>query len=348
MSALSKLIRPDLQEFKPYNAGKRTLIRESLQFNLNESPFPQEYAGMQLNRYPEHQQDPELLRCLSDIYGIGTEQVGLFRGSDEAIDLLVRLFCRASQDAILQCFPTFGMYQIYAKLQGAKVITVPLNAEFKVDKNRLKAAWTPEVKIIFLCSPNNPSGTSIDAEDIFDLCDAYQGKSLIVVDEAYIEFSSYPSLSSSLSRYPNLAILRTLSKAYGLAGIRLGALLGSAELLSLVKAILAPYPLPTPSTEIALKALSWENRPKYTKHIQMIQAEREWLFQAISTLPFVQKRWKSDANFLLIQVRDTQKLVEHSARVGILLRQISDGYVRLSIGTQEENRRLLKVWEGFP
>ncbi len=226
MSVLD-LARPEIRALKPYSSARMEASGGSVLLNANESPWPAVMAGgIALNRYPDPQPD-ELIRALADLYGVAPARVLAGRGSDEAIDLLVRLFCRAGQDAVAICPPTFGMYAVSAAIQGAAIVEVPLRGDFSLDADALLAHVDANVKIVFLCSPNNPTGNLVPLATISHIVATLAGRAIVVVDEAYIEFAGTSSAATLLDRYDNLAVLRTLSKAHALAAARIGVAAGS-------------------------------------------------------------------------------------------------------------------------
>jgi histidinol-phosphate aminotransferase len=350
MDKLINLIRPDLLTFKSYSSARDEAIQGKIFLNANESPYPSIFDdGIFINRYPE-KQPKELVTQLSSIYQVAENNIVLSRGSDEVIDLLTRLFCRAGQDSIMICPPTFGMYEVCAHLQGANVIEVPLIKEknFQLDLTAILASWLPSVKIIFLCSPNNPTGNVFNTEDIFYLCDYFDNKSIIVVDEAYIEFSDTPSVSQYINRYENLVVLRTFSKAYGLAGARCGSLLAQENLVQWVKKIMAPYPLSALTAQTVLKNISSSRLTQIQQQVITVKAERTWLFNKLKEISMMKNVWPSEGNYLLVEVQDAEKIVKECAKLGIILRNMHsklglENCLRISIGLHEENEQLINA-----
>ncbi len=350
MSSVAQLIRSDLRNFNPYSSARDEAKRGKIWLNANESPYALEMLdNILLNRYPERQPQHLVLK-VADHFDVDNNQIILSRGSDEVIDLLTRLFCKAGEDAIMLCTPTFGMYSVCAQLQGASVIAVPLDKEknYQLDLELVTAAWNSKVKIIFLCSPNNPTGNLLKEEDILFLCQKFSRKSMIVVDEAYLEFSDAKSMSRYINQYDNLVVLKTFSKAYGLAGARCGLLFSHEELVKWVLNIMAPYPLPAFTMKIILDALSVEQLIKMQQQIACIKSERKNLFNALQLMPWVKKLWPSDANFLLIETDNAQKIMSECAKQGIILRNMHnkpglENCVRISIGLPEENAELVEV-----
>jgi histidinol-phosphate aminotransferase len=346
MNNLQHLIRADLQHFQPYSSARDEAKQGKIWLNANESPWEDEqFTPLKINRYPE-KQPQHLLSSLAELYGVEATQLAMLRGSDEAIDLLLRLFCAAGEDAILTAPPTFGMYAVYAKLQGAQIIEIPLlpTNDFQLDIKNIMENWRPRVKLIFLCSPNNPTGNLLQTEAIFALCQHFSGKSLVIVDEAYIEFSNAPSLAKQIDQYENLVILRTLSKAYGLAGARCGLLIANSFIINWIKAIMAPYPLPAFTIHAVTQMLS--RLPKLQQQLAKIKSERARLAQQLAKFPFVKKIWPSEANFLLLETENSRAIMQACLAAGIVLRDMHEklflqNCVRVTVGTPEENSQLL-------
>jgi len=344
---LLDLARPDLRAFEPYGHAAWAPGLERL--HANEMPWRAQgdnsTAG--LNRYPEPQ-PADLIDRLAELYGIAPDYIVAGRGSDEAIDLLVRAFCRAGIDSVLVCPPTFGMYRVAAQIQAATVIEVPLLAEqdFALDAAAVVAAARNGVKLVFLCSPNNPTGKSIDALVVERVCEELAECALVVVDEAYVEFSRQGSLVARLQDHANLVLLRTLSKAYALAGARCGALLADPRIVDLLKRIIPPYALPAPTVEAVMQLTAPPQRLMAHARVTKILAERERVRLALQESPLIQRIWSSDANFLLLRVTDTETVVALAARAGLIIRDVGRqralrNCLRVTIGTPEQNDRLL-------
>ncbi|HSQ68709.1 MAG TPA: histidinol-phosphate transaminase, partial [Steroidobacteraceae bacterium] len=302
-----------------------------------------------LNRYPEPQ-PAALLERLALLYGVPPERILAGRGSDEAIDLLVRAFCRAGQDAVVICPPTFGMYRVAARIQGADVIEVPLLAEkFALNLPAVTAAGLA-AKMVFLCSPNNPTGNLLAEQDILALARELAGSALVVVDEAYVEFADQPSLARHLDALPNLVVLRTLSKAYALAGSRCGAMLAAPEIVALLRRIIPPYAISSTTVDEVIALTEAPQRTLGAARIATLLEERELLDRRLSRLPAVSRVFPSDANFLLVQCNDPAHVLSAARSVGLLLRDFSrapglEGCVRITVGTPEQNQRLLGALE---
>lgn len=340
------LVRPDLRAFAGYTSARKTGVSGSVWLNANESPWPNPAdAGARCNRYPAPQ--PESLRqALAALYGVAPERLLIGRGSDEAIDLLVRVLCRPQVDAVVVSSPVFGMYAVSARLQEAPLVDVPLvdgPNGFAPDLSAIAAAAESNgAHLVFLCSPGNPTGEAIALSDIAALAARLSGRAVVVVDEAYGEFSDAPSATTLLDAHPNLAVLRTLSKAHALAAARIGTLIAAPELIASLRNCQAPYPLPTPCVDLALSALQPEALARTRERIARVRAERERLFAALAALPGVRRVYPSRGNFLLARFDDAQTAFERLLAAGVVVRdqraapQLGDA-LRISIGTREEN-----------
>jgi len=348
MNPILELARPDILSLQAYQhaAWEPSLER----MHANEMPWrasgDTSLAG--LNRYPEPQ-PAELIAHLARLYGVAPDNVLAGRGSDEGIDLLVRAFCRAGQDSVLICPPTFGMYKVSARIQGAGVVEVPLQKDrgFALDTQSVLDTWRSGVKLLFLCTPNNPTGNLLDRAAIESLCEQLRDRAIIVVDEAYIEFAGVASLGNRLERYPNLVILRTLSKAYALAGARCGALLAHADVVSLLARVITPYALPTQTIEGVLKFTDGSHRAESQRRIETIRAERSRLSEHLARLPAIRRVWPSDSNFILIDCVDADRVLRAAAQVGLIVRDPRSqpglgSSLRITVGTTEQNDRLLQ------
>lgn len=348
MNAVIDLARPEIVTLTPYAhaAWQPSLTR----LHANEAPWrptgDTTVAG--LNRYPEPQPHA-LIERMAALYGVPAPCVLATRGGDEAIDLLSRIYLRAGKDAILQCTPTFGMYQVAARIQGAGVVDVPLDASrgWAFDPERLLAAWEPHVKLVYLCSPNNPTANLLDTAGIEMVLRTLDGKAIVVIDEAYIEWSGAPSLASWLNRFPTLAILRTLSKAHALAGARIGALLAHPALIELARRVVPPYSLAQPAVEAALRALDPAELAAAQLRLEGLLAEREYLSRGLAASPLVERVWPSDANFLLIDCRDADRFMSNTLAGGLIVRDLRANpalprSLRVSIGSRAQNDSLLR------
>ncbi|MGD9386819.1 MAG: histidinol-phosphate transaminase [Gammaproteobacteria bacterium] len=347
MSATLHLLRPDLRDFTSYHAAspRRGVVR----LHANEASWRAAWDATDdgLNRYPDPRPEA-LVRALAGTYGVAPGNVLVTRGSDDAIDLLVRAFCVAGEDAVLVCPPTFGMYAVAARLQGARVVGVPLRPNFSVDVEGVVAAARAGVKLVFLCSPNNPTGSLVPARAVDTICRALCGHAVVVVDEAYVEFSRHPGFADRLERHPNLVLLRTLSKAWGLAGARVGTLLGEPELVSILRALAPPYPLPSLATEAALRRLQPREAAAARRRTAATVRRREALAGRLRELASVRRVWPSEGNFLLVRFADAAAAMAACEDAGVLVRDFSRqrglaGCLRITVGTAAENRQLLRA-----
>jgi histidinol-phosphate aminotransferase len=341
------LVRPEILALAPYSSARKESKGGKVWLDANENPATPHAGAPLLNRYPDPQ-PPELVARLAGLYGAAPESVLVTRGSDEGIDLLVRAFCRAGQDAIVITPPTYGMYVVAAGIQGAAVRTAPLVLEkdFAVDPAAVLAAVDASVKLVFLCSPNNPTGQNLARADVLRIVDALAGRAVVVVDEAYAEFSTSESLVTALPTRANLVVLRTLSKAFGLAGARVGVTLAAPEVIAVLQKILAPYPLPTPVIQAALAALTPEAIAAARRSATELVAGRQRLAAALLRLPYVRQIWPSDTNFLLVAVTDSARLMQLCRTAGLIIRDRSKDVpntVRITIGSPTELDFALEV-----
>jgi histidinol-phosphate aminotransferase len=350
---LTEIARPEIRALKAYEHAvwEPGLIR----LHANELPWrasgDTSIAG--LNRYPEpHPQ--QLTAALARFYGVGPEMLLAGRGSDELIDLLIRSYCRAGQDAVIICPPTFGMYGVAARIQGARVLEVPLqrDAGYRLDAAALSERCDPAVKLVFLCSPNNPTGNRLDGQAILALARTLEGRALVVVDEAYVEFAHGPSLTSALTDHPGLVVLRTLSKAHGLAGARCGALLGHAAVVALLRKVIQPYAVTQLSIEAVQRSLEPAALEQSRDRVATIKLERARVAAALADIRGVLKVWPSDANFLLVEFQDAAAALQRAHGAGLLVRDLRTAAglaraLRISIGSSEQNDRLLSSLRGL-
>lgn len=351
MSSVLDLARPDLRKLRPYTPG--AYEPGCIRLNANESPWrlPGDTTERGLNIYPPPR--PTMLRdALARHYGARASELLVTRGSSEAIDVLIRGFCGAGRDQILICPPTFDMYRLYATIQGAEIIAVPLlqSAGFAVDVPAVLAAVGERTKILFICSPNNPTGGSVPRADIERLCAELAGRALVVIDEAYHEFAGDNFLDLR-QRHQHVVLLRTLSKYVALAGARCGTVIAAPEVVEFLGNVLPPYTFPTPSIELVMEALSADSLRVAEERIALIKRERQRLAEALSLLPAVKKVYPSDANFLLIKTRDAVRFTETARRAQILVRTFGaepalTNCVRITVGRPEDNDRLLQAVSG--
>ncbi|MCK7460462.1 histidinol-phosphate transaminase [Idiomarina aminovorans] len=345
MSIVDRLQRQHLKELTPYASARRSMSGGNIWLNANESPYSNSYSvdDTKLNRYPEFQSKP-LNQAYAEYAGIEASQVLSSRGSDEGIELLIRAFCEPAKDKVIICPPTYGMYAISAKTFAVGVNEVPLLDNWQLDTEAVIEAST-KCKVIFLCSPSNPLGSALNPDDIEQVLQ-HAPSSIVVVDEAYIEFSSGDSVVNWLERYPNLVVLRTLSKAFALAGIRCGFLLASDDIIELLQKVLAPYPLPDPTVQIAVQALQKSSLERLQKQVSALLSERKKVQTELESMP-MSLIAESDTNFLLYQCNDAVGLVTALADTGLLIRNQSaqrglDNVVRITVGSAAENNELIQ------
>ena len=349
MSWVNQLARPDIVALKAYEHASWEPTLERL--HANELPWRSfsDEAEAGLNRYPEPQ-PRVLVERLASLYEVSPTSILVGRGSDEAIDLLIRGFCRAGQDSVVICPPTFGMYSVAARIQGANVVTVPLQADagFALDERAVLDHCERDVKLVFLCSPNNPTGNLLSADSIIALARALEGRAVVVVDEAYLEFSGVQSLACRIPELPHLAILRTLSKAYALAGARCGTLIADPEVIALLRKVIPPYAIPQLCMEAVLKALEPAQIVVSNQRLETIRSERSRVLAALSTCSNITRVWPSAANFLLAEFVDAPLALARSRGARLLIRDVRsypglDRCLRITIGTPEQNTRLLEA-----
>jgi histidinol-phosphate aminotransferase len=337
MFELEKLVRKNVWKLKPYSSARDEFQgTASVYLDANENPNQSPF-----NRYPDPHQ-LKLKEKLSIIKNIPVDQIFLGNGSDEPIDLLIRAFCEPGIDNLLIPQPTYGMYTVSAEINNVEIKTVHLTAEFDIDQTILSEAWNDYTKLIFLCSPNNPSGNLLDPEKIKSILEKFKG--IVVVDEAYIDFTNYPGFVPLLKNYPNLVVLQTLSKAWGLAAIRLGMCFGSKEIIAILNKIKPPYNINILSQQTALEELHFEVRKN--RWVTDIISEREKLKEALGKIKSVKKVYPSDANFLLVKIEQARKVYEALVQKGIITRDRSnvilcDDCLRITVGTPQENQILL-------
>ncbi len=342
----ANITRENIRAMKAYSA--RGGATDALHLDANENPWsppPSDASTTGFNRYPE-QQPQKLRQRLADLYGTRPENLMIGRGADEAIEVLLRTFCEPKSDAILICPPTFGYFKTAAQIQDVRIVEAPLSQNFEWQLDKIQDAmreYSP--KIVFLCSPNNPTGNSLAQSAIETLCAEFTN-ALIVVDEAYIEFSSQNSVLPLQSKFRNLVVTRTLSKMYGLAGVRLGTCIADPAIIETLLKVLPPYPVPRPVEKAVLKALSPAALPAHDDRRDVLVGERERVFDLLSQSPFVKTAYTSDANFILFEAKDIETLLSRLSRAAVKIRDFRskiDNHFRLSIGMPEENDLALQA-----
>jgi len=336
---LQSLLRENIKQLQPYSTARDEFKGIAhVYLDANENPFPTAY-----NRYPDPHQK-KLKEQLSKLKNTPPERIFLGNGSDEAIDLIIRAFCEPGKDSILITEPTYGMYGVCAGINGVSIKRTTLDTNFDLDLPAVNRLIDGSVKIIFLCSPNNPTGNLISKERIIQLMTTFNG--IVVVDEAYIDFANDEGLLPSLALFPNLIILQTFSKAWGLAGLRLGMAFADMEIILVLSKIKYPYNISTLTQEVALKKLS--EVEERDKQVAIILQERLVLEQHLSALPLVQRVYPSDANFILVKMTGARKIYEQLITQSIIVRDRSrvvlcDDCLRITVGTPEENQKLIKT-----
>ena len=346
-SSAYTVARTDILALKPYAAGAQ--VDRTIRLNANEAPVcPWEgNAGDSLNRYPEAR--PVQLRDrLARLLDVPAEQLLVTRGSSEAIDALIRAFCAAYCDSVITTPPTFDMYRVYADIQGVELIDVPLDRAngFSLESEKIIANAREDTKLIFLCSPNNPTGSMIAEQDVVDIATQRQNRSIIVLDEAYIEFAGRDSMARLVGNLDNLVVLRTLSKAQALAGARCGAAIACPDLIDVVSRVLPPYTFPTPVVRCVIGALQDDRLAQSATVVGNIIDERERLHAELQKYPAVRHVWPSSANFLLVEFGDLPAARGFLEENRILIRDFSNypdlgNCARITVGTAEENDALL-------
>ena len=331
------LVRPHVHGLKPYSSARDEFAGDAATFlDANENPFGE------WNRYPDPRQRA-LRAALARLYDVSADRVALGNGSDELIDLLIRLFCRPGQDRIMMFTPTYGMYAVTAAFNDVGVIDVPLREDFTLPTDLPEIVQrTADLKMLFVCSPNNPTGNLMDPGILEEVLGAFTG--IVVIDEAYADFSSSPSWVRHLDAYPRLVVLRTLSKAWGLAGARIGIALASPEITELLDKVKPPYNVSGPDQAVALAAL--HDEATYMLRRTILIEQREVLRAALQVNPEVLHVYPSEANFLLVRVRDADDLYRRLLNTGIVVRNRNHeapGTLRISVGTPEENETLINI-----
>ncbi|MBN8663152.1 MAG: histidinol-phosphate transaminase [Chitinophagales bacterium] len=338
---LHKLTRPNIKQLTPYSSARDEFSGEAKVFlDANEnslgSPLPKWY-----NRYPDpHQQQVKV--ALSQIKGIDAKHIFLGNGSDECIDILFRCFCEPGKDNVVICPPTYGMYEVSANINDVEVRKAPLLPDFQLNLAHLEQLTDANTKIIWLCSPNNPTGNALNRTDIETVLNNFSG--IVVIDEAYINFSRQKSFVQELTEYPNLVVLQTLSKAWGLAALRLGMAFASEEIIEVMNKVKPPYNINQATQDLVLKAL--EEVGQVNDMIKELVAMREALKEVFEQMPTVETVYPSDANFLLVKIAEARKVYEFLLTKGIVLRdrsnvQLCEDCLRITIGTEKENTILV-------
>lgn len=344
MKKLQELTRKNVWELKPYSSARDEYsgVEASVFLDANENPF-----NTPINRYPDPLQH-ELKSLIAPIKGVTTEQIFLGNGSDEAIDLLFRAFCNPGVDNVVAIEPTYGMYKVCADVNDVEYRKVLLNDTFDLDAKELLAKTDQNTKLIFICSPNNPTGNALNRQQIDIVLDRFDG--LVVIDEAYADFSAHESLLKSLSKHENLIVLQTFSKAWGCAAIRLGMAFTNKEIIGILNKIKYPYNVNLLTQQEAIKILKDYN--KVTEWVKVLLEERGRLMQQVRELPCTEKVYPTDANFFLVKVTDANAIYKFLVSKGIIVRNrtnvtLCGNCLRITIGTQSENDELIKMLKQY-
>lgn len=349
---IQKLASKHLATLKPYESARRLFSGGQDWLNANESPFSNPYGidASRFNRYPACQPEKVIGRY-SEYANLDAEQVLVTRGADEGIELLVRTFCTSGESNVLICPPTYGMYAISAETHNVGIKKAPLLEDFSLDIEQIKS-FKGSVNLVFICSPNNPTGTSIDQLQLLEVIRWFEDSALVIIDEAYIEFDGENSCSGLLEKHQNLVILRTLSKAFALAGLRCGFTLASKKIIQTLLKVIAPYPIAEPVAQIAAQALTSDGIETMQQQVQSLEAEKTKLKNVLLQIPAIELVGDDKANFILFRCEQKQALMDHLVARGILIRDQSKQYnlkgcLRISIGNSEQNQRLLAQMASF-
>jgi len=347
MTDINKLLRKNIRELKPYSSARDEYTGNIGVFlDANENSFGSISEG-KFNRYPDPHQS-EIKEKLSKMKGTNPENIFIGNGSDEAIDIVIRAFCTPGKESVLIMPPTYGMYKVAADINDVETIEVPLTSGFQIDTSEVISKISETTKIIFICSPNNPSGNLLDRNAINSILNSFDG--IVVIDEAYIDFSNEASWINELDNYNNLVVLQTFSKAWGLANIRVGMAFGNSEIISVMNKIKYPYNVNGVSQNIIIEAL--DNEVKKNTVVSSINAEREKLIKELHNFNFIEYVYKSDANFLLAKVNNANKIYNFLLENKIIVRNRSNmihckNCLRFTIGTEDENKRLIETLKRY-
>lgn len=339
---VAQLVRDNIRRLKPYSSARDEFSGEAeVYLDANENPYNSPW-----NRYPDPRQ-VKLKQLVGEIKHVNPENIFLGSGSDEPIDLLIRAFCEPGRDNIVSISPSYGMYKVAADVNDIQVKDVPLGEDFELNSGELLRAADENTKIIFLCSPNNPSGNALEHESILQILTNFNG--IVVVDEAYIDFCPERSLLPMLERFPNLVVLQTFSKAWGMAGLRLGMAFASKEIIDILSKIKYPYNLSVLTQQKATELLSVNKKQEW---VEIILKERAELSGQLSKFPFILKVFPSDANFILAKTEDAKGIYHYLVAKNIIVRDRSsvllcEGCLRISVGSPEENKKLLDALAAY-
>ncbi|MFC3095133.1 histidinol-phosphate transaminase [Alteromonas sediminis] len=348
---IETLLNRHLHALRPYESARRLFSGGQDWLNANESPYANTYDldASTFNRYPDCQPEA-VINGYANYAGVKKEQVITTRGADEGIELLIRTFCTPGEDNILICPPTYGMYAISAETCNVGIKSVPLKADFSLDVNAI--CQQDDVNLVFICSPNNPTGTLVDADDIRQILTHFRDKAIVVVDEAYIEFASDVGWAREIDNYPNLVVLRTLSKAFALAGIRCGFTLANENIIAFLMKVIAPYPVPAPVAQIASQALSSRGIELVQSQVAQLNQQRASLASAIEENAELEIIGSANANFILFRCEQKDALMQYLVENGMLIRDQSkqpglSNCLRATVGNDAQQKRLIDLITTF-
>jgi histidinol-phosphate aminotransferase len=341
------LSNPHIEALEPYMSARRIGGKGEVWLNANELPFARQPMSLDVSEYHRYPDEgPDLVEAAYAAYvGLQPDQVLALRGADEAIDLLLRAYCQAGTDGIIISSPTYGMYQVCANIQNADVIDVPLTEDYRLDVPVILAQ--EGIKLVFICNPNNPTGNSFNREDILTILRFFEGRALVVIDEAYMEFCPGESLVPEMVNFENLVVVRTMSKAFGLAGVHVGYLLANETVMVMMRKVSAPYPLADPCAQIALQSLNDNSTHFMNKQVNQINQTRDSFCEALTKIPDVTKVLPSVTNFVLVFFRNSEATWEALTEAGVVARRIShsrlEEAIRFTIGTTQEMAMVIQI-----
>lgn len=345
MKTLAQLTRPNIQRMEPYSCARNEYSggEASVFLDANENPYNGPF-----NRYPDPLQR-DLKQQIAHCKKVLPEQIFLGNGSDEAIDLVYRAFCEPKVDNVVAIDPTYGMYFVAAEMNDVEYRKVLLDEHYQFSADKLLAAADEHTKLIFLCSPNNPTGNDLSRDEVKKVLENFDG--LVILDEAYNDFSELPTMLGELERYPNLMVLQTFSKAWGAAAVRLGMAFASAAIIQILTKIKYPYNINLLTQQKALEMLSDEDKKE--AWVKILKKERTFVMNEMLRLPIVARIYPTDANFFLTQVSDAQQIYGYLVRKGIIVRNrntvsLCGNCLRITVGTHEENEKLLMALKNYP
>ena len=342
---IRELFRENIRNLAPYSTARDEYAGDlGIYLDANENPYENSY-----NRYPDPHQKI-LKRRIAELKSIEVPQIFIGNGSDEAIDLIYRVFCEPRLHNVVSIAPSYGMYEVAAATNDVEFRKVQLGADFELNAGEILAAADENTRAVFLCSPNNPSGNLLDVDEVRKILDRFPG--ITVIDEAYVDFTGTPGFVPLLAEYPRLVVLQTLSKAWGMAGLRLGLALGAPEIIAPMSRVKYPYNINGITQQIVLKQL--EDTDSIAREVAEIGAERDRLLAELAALPLIKKVFPSDANFILVRVDEPRKIYDRLIEAGVIVRDRSrikgcEGCLRITVGTPAENRRLMEIlrnWNG--